>query len=145
MPKEPPLTFRFSLPRLVIYSASLVVMALFGVGLILEPNTTGWAAILAPAFLLLISAMALVIMVKQLKFLGQDIVTIGPEGLLDRRISDQPISWDHIIAAEVKKASLTKTLIVVKDDKKTIDMDFILLNGQPHVALLAIQEELSKK
>ncbi len=142
--QNPSARYRFSLPRVIVYALSLIVMALFGLGLLVKPETAGWSALLAPLFLLLISGIALLILLRQLKFFGQDVVVIGPEGILDRRLSARPLPWDQILAAEIKKASLTKTLVVVKSDNKTVDLDFILLNAAPHNAFQVIQAHLAK-
>ena len=64
---------------------------------------------------------------------------------MDFRKSSEPLPWDEIKFAQVKRLSINPGLKILLEDGSTHDVDFHLLNGRADQAFLAMREYLYRE
>ncbi len=69
------------------------------------------------------------------------VVEVGPAGVLDRRKASEPIPWERIAGAEIKRASIIRGIRLTLDDGSRLDIDVQMLDTNRRELMRVIAEE----
>lgn len=137
--RKPIATFYFDPRKTWPFMIMLGAMMLLGLARIWE---YGLAEDWASAFILiLIPGIALVMIGQEvLSIRGGPVVVIAEDGLIDRRRGPEPLHWDAVQQATIKRRLFAKGIRIVLTDGERYDIELNLLRADPLEVMKLIQE-----
>lgn len=94
-----------------------------------------------------VGAVLMILCLGMAGFLARDfkrhgpVVEVGPAGVLDRRKASEPIPWERIAGAEIKRASIIRGIRLTLDDGSRLDIDVQMLDTNRRELMRVIAEE----
>jgi hypothetical protein len=131
-------TFEFDRRKTVPFMAMLVALMLLGLGRVYYDGTFegNW---LSTFVLVIVPALAFVM-------IGMDLVREGPvvfiaeKGMLDRRRGEEPVPWEMIEEAELRRRPFISAVRVVLRGRDRYDIELALLKADPGEVMVLINE-----
>lgn len=134
---KPVASFSFDPRKTWPFMIMLAVLMVLGFARVLQNGVEGeWGGIF---MLIIIPGIALVMVGSELRIKGP-VLIIGQEGLIDRRRGPNPIPWEAVQEATIKRRLFSKGIRVVLTDGERYDIELNLLRAQPLEVMKLIQE-----
>lgn len=131
-------TFAFDHRKTRLFVTMLIVLILLGLGRIYyEGLADNW---LSTFVLVAVPALALVMIGSDFLMKGP-ILIIGEDGLLDRRRGPEPITWDQIEEAELRRKPFINALRIVLHNRDRYDIELALLRADPGEVMILVNEQ----
>jgi hypothetical protein len=131
-------TFDFDHRKTRLFTTMLVVLILLGLGRIYYDGLAdNW---LSTFVLVAVPALALVMIGSDFLMKGP-VLVIGEDGLLDRRRGPEPITWDQIEEAELRRRPFINALRIVLHNRDRYDIELALLRADPGEVMILINEQ----
>ncbi len=130
--------FEFDRRKTRLFATMLCVLILLGLGRIYYD---GWEGNGLATFVLVgVPALALIMIGGDFRLRGP-VLIIGEDGLLDRRRGPQPITWDLIEEAELRRKPFINALRIVLHNRDRYDIELALLRADPGEVMILINEQ----
>jgi hypothetical protein len=135
-------TFEFDRRKTWPFMAMLVALMLLGLGRVYYDGSFegNW---LSTFILVVVPALAFVMMGMDFRREGP-VVVIAEKGLLDRRRGEEPIPWEMIEEAELRRRPFISAVRVVLHGRDRYDIELALLDADPGEVMVLINETARK-
>lgn len=135
--RKPIAEFFFDPRKTWPFMIMLTVLMIIGFARVWEYGLSGeWAG----AFMLIgIPAVALLMIGSELRIRGP-VVVIAEDGLIDRRRGPEPLPWEAVQQATIKRRLFAKGIRIVLTDGERYDIELNLLRADPLEVMKLIQE-----
>jgi hypothetical protein len=131
-------TFEFDHRKTRLFATMLIVLILLGLGRIYYDGLAeNW---LSTFVLVGVPGLALVMIGSDFLMKGP-VLIIGEAGLLDRRRGPEPITWDMIEEAELRRRPFINALRIVLHNRDRYDIELALLRADPGEVMILINEQ----
>jgi len=131
-------SFEFDHRKTRLFTTMLIVLILLGLGRIYYDGLAdNW---LSTFVLVGVPGLALVMIGADFRMTGP-ILIIGEDGMLDRRRGPEPITWDMIEEAELRRRPFINALRIVLHNRDRYDIELALLRADPGEVMIRINEQ----
>lgn len=146
MPRKPATTAEFGLDPLKVAFQAVMVVGVFVLAgwPLVSAEARDTASLVPMAMLLLVGGYMAYLLIRDLR-VGNPIIVVTEEGLLDRRRQPGLIPWSEIEEIEVRRMSFMPGLRIVLRGGERRDIDTILLSSHARHILEAARGHLERQ